>query len=81
MVSCRGRVHLREDRRHITEDSGIEKRADEHHDTGEDLFIITVGSNIAEANAGQRTHCVIECADISCFSASTIGLVGADVAE
>ena len=80
MVSSRCGVHLSEDRRHVTEDRGVEKRANEHHHTGEDLFVITVRSNIAEANTGQRTHCVVERGDVGRFSAGAVGLVGGYVA-
>ena len=53
MIASRRRVHLREDGRHITEDRSVEQGADQHHNAGEDFLVVTVGSHIAEADAGQ----------------------------
>ena len=53
MIASRRRVHLREDGRHITKDRSVEQGADQHHNAGEDFLVVTVGSHIAEADAGQ----------------------------
>ena len=81
VVTRRGRIHLRENRRDVAENRRVEKRTDEHHHAGEDLLVITVCRDVAEADARQRTHRVVQCGEIRRFPTRAVRFVRGDVAE
>ena len=81
MITRRRRIHLRENRRDIAENRRVEKRTDQHHHAGENLLVVAVRRDVAEADARQRTHRVIQCSEIRRFSTRAVRFVRSDVAE
>jgi hypothetical protein len=58
--------------------------AEKHHDDAEGLLEIGVGGHVAEADRGQRAHCVVESGDVDralAIARQEVGVIGGGCVE